>query len=61
MRFQRPLEIITLALALTAVISAQCISRNNPTRYQYLTWVECNKVFGAGQWMADDTFSLTKI
>ena len=40
MRFQRALEIITLALAPAAVISAQCISRNNPI---YLTWVECGK------------------
>ena len=35
MRFQRALEIITLDLAPAAVISARCISRNNPTRYPF--------------------------
>ena len=32
MRFQIASEIITLALAPAAVVSAHCISRNNPTR-----------------------------
>ena len=54
MRIQKPLDIIILALAPAAVISAQCISRNNPTRYPLtsLTWLGCGKC-GLMSWKRD--------